>query len=147
MTARKVFMLKLGIQLTIALLLSFVMTLINFGFSGNFIHNWIKGFVVAFFIIPLALSLIPIVANAIRLMARNCPTLALRSLTAVCVAALMEGMIALAVTVVQLGASPGWMNVWFTTFVKALPLGLIIGVTMTFIVQPRMQKLASLQTN
>ena len=65
-TLRKLKMMHLGIQFIIALLLSLVMTVINYGFGGSFFHNWSKGFVVAFTIIPLALRLIPFVAKGLR---------------------------------------------------------------------------------
>lgn len=140
---RKLLICQLGIQFCIALLLSWVMTVINYGFKGAFIQNWAKGFVVAFVIIPLALRLIPFIAKAVRAVMGNCHALIQRSAVAVCVAALMEGLIALAVTLAQHGVAAGWPTVWAGTFVKALPLGLLIGFTMTFIVQPRMLKLAA----
>ncbi|AIN18410.1 hypothetical protein CH54_370 [Yersinia rochesterensis] len=67
----------------------------------------------------------------------------LRCVIAVCVSIMMEGLIALVVTFAQHGLTSGWSLVWATTVVKALPLGLLVGVTMTFIVQPRMQRLAA----
>lgn len=136
-------MLKLSIQFAIALLLSFVMTAINYGLKGAFFQNWAKGFVVAFVIIPLALRLIPIIARGVRAVLGNRTPFVLRSAVAVCVAVMMEGLIALAVTLAQHGLTSGWPMVWATTLVKALPLGLLVGVTMTFIVQPRMQRLAA----
>lgn len=139
---RKLLMLKLSIQFAIALLLSFAMTAINYGIKGEFFQNWAKGFIVAFIIIPLALRLIPIVARGVRAVIGNRTPFVLRSAVAVCVAVMMESLIALAVTFAQHGLASGWPMVWATTFVKALPLGLLIGVTMTFIVQPHMQRLA-----
>lgn len=136
-------MLKLSIQFAIALLLSFVMTAINYGLKGAFFQNWAKGFIVAFIIIPLALRLIPIIARGVRVVVGHTTPFVLRSVVAVCVAVMMEGLIALAVTLAQHGFTSGWPVVWVTTFVKALPLGLLVGVTMTFIVQPRMQRLAA----
>lgn len=142
-TQTKLLVMKLGIQSTIALLLSLAITALNYGFGAAFIQNWAKGFLVAFIIIPLALRLIPTVASSVRAVAGNRSIFAIRCMVAVCVAALMEGLIAFAVTLAQYGLASGWLMVWAATFVKALPLGLVIGVTMTFFVQPRMQKLAA----
>ncbi|MCB5362579.1 DUF2798 domain-containing protein [Pusillimonas sp. CC-YST705] len=135
-------MLRLLIQTCIALLLSLVMTLINYGFSGPFAQNWAKGFVVAFLIIPVALRLIPFVAKGARKVLGDRSVLLLRCTVAVCVAIMMEGLIALVVTLAQQGMAVGWVAMWGGVFLKALPVGLLIGFTMTFIVQPRMQKLA-----
>lgn len=141
--AKQLLMLRLGIQFTIALLLSLVMTLINYGIQGEFLQHWAKAFVVAFVVIPVALRLIPIVAkNVGRLLGYGNPLL-LRSVVAVCVAVTMEATISFAVTLAQHGFSAGWSLLWANTFLKALPVGLMIGVTMTFFVQPRMQKLAA----
>lgn len=144
MAQRKLLLLKFSIQFVIALLLSLVMTVINYGFKETFLQNWAKGFVVAFIIIPLALRLIPIIAKGVRMVLGNCSPFVLRSVVAVCVAIMMEGLIALVVTLAQHGVTSRWIILWATTFVKALPLGLIIGFTMSFIVQPRMQRLAVL---
>ncbi len=58
---------------------------------------------------------------------------------------MMEGLISLAVTLVQTGIGAALPATWAMTFVKALPVGLMIGFTMTFVVQPRMQRLAASQ--
>lgn len=140
---RTLLLLRLGIQFAIALLLSLVITLINFGLTDAFARNWARGFVVAFLIIPLAMRLIPIVARGARAVLGNRSIFTIRCAVATCVAAMMEGLIALAVTLVQQGPTAGWLILWGDTFLKALPVGLLIGFTMTFLVQPRMQKLAA----
>lgn len=132
-------MLRLSIQFVIALVISLVMTAINYGLKGAFFQNWAKGFIVAFIIIPLALRLIPIIARGVRVVIGNRTPFVLRCVVSI----MMEGLIALVVTFAQHGLTSGWPLVWATTVVKALPLGLLVGVTMTFIVQPRMQKLAA----
>lgn len=142
-TRRKLLMAKLRIQLSIALILSLVMTAINYGFKGAFVQHWAKAFVVAFVIILLALRFIPLVAKGVRGVVGDCPAVVQRSAVAVCVAVMMEALIAFAVTMAQYGLASGWPLMWANTFVKALPFGLVIGFTMTFIVQPRMQRLAA----
>ncbi|MFA7668844.1 MAG: DUF2798 domain-containing protein [Burkholderiaceae bacterium] len=136
-------LLKLVIPATIALLLSIVMTVVHYGLGADFLHNWVKSFAVALVVIPLALRAIPSVsAVVIRLAGIKHPVL-LRVVVAMCVAILIECVIAFAVTLVQHGPAAGWAAWWAGLFIKALPLGLLIGVTMTFIVHPRLQKLAA----
>ena len=48
-------LLKLVIPATIALLLSILMTVLNYGLGADFLRNWVKSFVVALVVIPLAL--------------------------------------------------------------------------------------------
>lgn len=89
------------------------------------------------------LRAIPTVSAAvIRIAGIKHPVL-LRVVVAMCVATLIECVIAFAVTMVQHGLAAGWPAWWAGLFIKALPLGLLIGFTMTFIVHPRLQKLAA----
>lgn len=131
-----------GIQIGIALVLSLVITIVNSGFTPNFAQDWVKGFVVAMIIIPPSLRLIPHVANGVRWILGDRSIFAIRSAVSICFATMMEGMISFAITLAQYGLNPGWSAVWGTAFVKALPVGLVIGFTMTFLVQPYMMKIA-----
>lgn len=131
-----------GVQIGIALVLSLVITIVNSGFTPNFAQDWIKGFIVAMIIIPPALRLIPYVANGARMILGDRSLFAIRCAVALCFATLMEGMISLAITLAQYGLAPGWLAVWGTAFVKALPVGLVIGFSMTFLVQPYMMRIA-----
>lgn len=142
-TKRKLRLSYFGIQFLIALILSLVMTVINYGFKEYFLYNWAKSFVVAFIIIPPALRLIPFVARGVIRVIGNCPQIVLRSLVSVCIAAMMEGIVSFAVTIAQHGFDSGWLLMWANTFVKALPVGLLIGFTMTFIVHPRLHRMAA----
>ena len=72
----------------------------------------------------------------------NCHILVLRCLVAICIATMMEAIVAAAITFTQYGFHSQWFLLWSNTFIKALPVGLMIGFTMTFIVHPRLQKLA-----
>ena len=131
-----------GIQAGIALLLSLVITVVNNGFSDRFLNEWAKGFIVALIIIPPALRLIPYVMRAIQSLLGNRSLFVVRCAVSICFATMMEGIISLAVTLVQFGLSPGWLAMWGLAFVKALPVGLIIGFTMTFVIHPQMVRLA-----
>lgn len=143
---RKLMLIRLAIQFSIAILLSFVITLVNYGLSGPFFVNWAKGFVVAFLIIPVAMRLIPHIGARVRAaLGPDASVTLIRSVVAIAVAITMEIIIALAITLAQRGFEPGWTLIWGTSFLKALPMGLCIGFTMTFLVQPRMQKLAAAQ--
>lgn len=60
---------------------------------------------------------------------------------AFCVAAMMETIIAFALTTYQLGWHAGFFGQWFYAVLMALPVGLVIGLSMVFYIQPRMQSL------
>lgn len=93
-------------------------------------------------VVPLGIQLIPFIAAAVRALLGNRPAIILRCIVAVCVAIMMEGLVSLAVTLVQQGFVRGWMVMWGSAFLKSLPVGLLIGFSMTFIVHPWMQRLA-----
>ena len=135
-------MISAGVRIGTALVLSFVITIVNSGFTPNFAQDWIKGFIVAMIIIPPSLRLIPYVASGARKILGDRSLFVIRCAVAICFAAMMEGMISFAITLAQYGLAPGWLAVWGTAFVKALPVGLAIGFSMTFLVQPYMMKIA-----
>lgn len=137
--------LKIGIPLMIAILLSLVITIVNHGFTSAFFVNWMKGLVVALIIVPLGIRLIPYVGAGVRRIVGNRSPVVLRSIVAICVAVMMECLVSLSVTLAQYGVMAGWLTLWGNAFVKALPIGLLIGFTMTFIVHPWMQRLGRLQ--
>ena len=93
-------------------------------------------------IIPPALRLIPYVASGARKILGNRSLFTIRCAVSLCFATLMEGMISLAITLAQYGLGAGWPAVWGIAFMKALPVGLVIGFSMTFLVQPYMMKIA-----
>lgn len=140
---RILLLLKLGIPLAIAILLSLVITIVNHGFTSAFFQNWMKGLVVAIIIVPLGICMIPYIAAGARGLLGNRPAVVLQCVVAVCVAAMMECLVSLSVTLAQQGIMPGWMTMWGNAFVKSLPVGLLIGFTMTFIVHPWMKRLGA----
>ncbi|MDX3904235.1 MAG: DUF2798 domain-containing protein [Pigmentiphaga sp.] len=135
----------LGIQTLIALLLSAFITVVNYGLEPGFLLNWLKGFVSAMIVIPIALRAMPLIAGFWRRVLGQRPDWLIRITMAITVACLIEGVVSLAITLVQHGPQAGMLTMWGHSFIKALPIGLLIGFTMAFVVMPRIQRLLAQQ--
>lgn len=132
----------LSVQFTCAFLLSGAITLINKGYSESFYTNWAQGFLLSFILIPFVVKLIPIVAAFLeKHVGRHLPRVIFKCLMALCVAVMMETVIAFAITSVQMGWHAGFVGQWFRAAVMALPVGLLIGLSMVFYIHPKIQAL------
>ena len=142
----KLVFLRILILLVITILLSVVITVINSGFTEDFLINWSKGLLVALVVVPLGVRLIPYVSMGVQRTLNIRSMFVMRCVVAVCIAFMMELMVSFAVTLVQLGFSANWYVMWGLAFLKSLPLGLVIGFTMTFIIHPWLGRLALRQS-
>lgn len=132
----------LSVQFTCAFLLSGAITLINRGYNESFYINWAQGFVLSFILIPFVVKLIPIVGAFLgRHLGNRLPRVIFKCLMALCVAVMMETVIAFAITSIQMGWYADFISQWFRAAVMALPVGLMIGLSMVFYIQPKIQLL------
>lgn len=61
--------------------------------------------------------------------------------TALCVAVMMEAVIAFALTSLQHGWGGAFVGQWLYSAVMALPVGMMIGLTMVFWIEPKIHAL------
>jgi hypothetical protein len=132
----------LSIQFTCAFLLSGAITFINKGLGDGFLASWGKGFILSFILIPFVVKLIPILSSFLaKHLLRHMPVVIFKCLTALCVAIMMETVIAFALTSFQHGWHTGFLGQWLYATLLALPVGLCIGLCMVFVIQPKIQAL------
>jgi hypothetical protein len=132
----------LCIQFTCAFLLSGVITFINKGYDDRFYVNWSQGFIGAFILISFVVKLIPLLGAFLgKYIGPYLPRVIFKCLMAFCVAIMMETVIAFAITSIQFGWHEGFPGQWFNAAVMALPVGIMIGLTMVFFIQPKIQAL------
>lgn len=132
----------LSVQFTTAFLLSGAITLINKGFNDAFFGNWAKGFLLTFILVPFVVQLIPLLKTRLaKIFNQSQPGFWFKCFTAFCVAICMETVIAFALTSLQFGWQAGFLENWLRAIVMALPVGLMIGLTMVFWLEPKIHAL------
>lgn len=132
----------LAVQFTTAFILSGAITLINKGYTPHFAGDWAKGFLLTFALLPLVIQLIPHIKTRLaRLLGANKDSVGFKLIAACTVAVFMESIIAFALTSLQLGWQPGFGYAWAHAILLALPVGLAIGLTMVFWLEPKIHAL------
>ena len=128
------------IAVLISLSITALVTYLNTGSDGDFVSRWMRaaGLAIAF-ALPLGGV---IMAGVSRLVARVMPdhhVLMQRLVFALLMGMSMEALITALATVTNIGFQAGLVSAWFHAYVRALPLGLCIGLVMGFVVRPWIQ--------
>ncbi|MGN0920144.1 MAG: DUF2798 domain-containing protein [Cellvibrio sp.] len=132
----------LAVQFCTAFLLSGAITFINKGLTDQFIADWSKVFLLAFLLVPFVVQLIPHLKQWLaKVLNANKDHFAFKCFAAFCIAVVMETVIAFALTSLQFGWQSGFFTSWVTAAVMALPVGMVIGLTMVFWLEPKIHAL------
>ncbi len=128
----------LAIMPAIALLLSGVITAINVGVSSDaFFERWLWSFAVALPVLPIALILATLIEKAFGERLASLSVTAKRLVVALLTACMIEFSIATVVTWSNLGLGLVFSSQWVAAFLQSLPIGILIAMTMNFIIKPR----------
>lgn len=125
---------------TIALILSGVITWINLGWVDGFAARWMFAFLTALPVLPLGLITLLTLERVLLPRLRLLPKLMAGVVLALCTATVMETLMASAVTLSNHGLGPDFASQWAVAFWRSLPVGVLIGLLMTFVVKPRMAR-------
>ncbi|WP_249344514.1 DUF2798 domain-containing protein [Marinomonas sp. CT5] len=121
--------------------LPFLMTWNNIGFSAGFISAWISSFALCVLCIaPIGGVIAFLVNRLVDLILTNLSSLRKNVAFGVIMAVVMESIMAVVTTVnlhgfIQLSEL---VSFWLTTFVSALPAGLVISVLMSLVIKPKL---------
>lgn len=124
----------------IAFILSGVITWINLGWVDGFVQLWLKAFVSALPVLPLGLFTLMTLERVLRPRLRALPNVLAGVVLALCTASIMETLMACAVTLSNHGLGPDFTTQWATAFWRSLPVGVVIGLLMTFAIKPRLAR-------
>jgi hypothetical protein len=126
---------------TVAGVLSAFMAWANVGFGAAFLPTWARGFCSSLVILPLVLaSLGPLERLVLRLfpaMHRFGRRLIVSLLTAFSI----ESVLSLAATAINSPWDAGFTSYWWMAFSRSLPVGVLIGLFMAFVLKPRLQRM------
>jgi hypothetical protein len=124
----------------IALILSGVITWINLGWVDGFVGRWLLAFLTALPVLPLGLITLMTLDRVLRPRLQILPNVMVGVVLALCTATIMETLMASAVTLSNNGLGPDFMTQWATAFWRSLPVGVVIGLLMNFVVKPRLAR-------
>jgi hypothetical protein len=68
------------------------------------------------------------------------PSVGVKVVLALCTAIMMELVMASAVTFSNNGLGTGFVAQWAMAFLKSLPVGVLIGLCMAFLIKPRLER-------
>jgi hypothetical protein len=126
---------------TIGLLLSGFITWVNVGFSADFVHHWMRGFLSALPVMALSFVLMGGLDRGVQRLFAGQPLVLRKIILAFVTACMMEFLLATAVTFSNVGWSSSFPAAWLAAFLKSLPLGMCIGLLMGFVVKPRIDRM------
>jgi hypothetical protein len=124
----------------IAFILSGVITWINLGWVDGFAARWLLAFLTALPVLPLGLITLLTLERVLRPRLRFLPNVMAGVVLALCTATIMETLMASAVTLSNHGLGPDFASQWATAFWRSLPVGVVIGLLMTFVIKPRIAR-------
>jgi hypothetical protein len=124
----------------IALVLSGVITWINLGWVDGFVGRWLKAFATALPVLPLGLITLVALERVLGPRLRSLPRVVAGVVLALCTASVMETLMAGVVTLSNQGVQPDFLAQWAAAFWRSLPVGVLVGLLMTFVIKPRMAR-------
>ena len=124
----------------IGLILSGLITWLNIGWTDDFAARWMRAFVTALPVIPLGMLTMLALDRAIKPHLAAWPRVGVKVVLALCTAVVMELLMVSAVTFSNNGLGAGFAAQWAMAFVKSLPVGLLIGLSMAFLIKPRLDR-------
>jgi len=139
-TRRRRWLAPLLVLPCIGLVLSGVITWLNVGWSDDFVARWLRAFATALPVMPVGLALMLVLDRALTPRVRTLPPVSAKILLALLTACVMELLMAAVVTLSNRGPGAGFAPAWAAAFVKSLPVGVLIGLTMAFVVKPRLAR-------
>jgi len=128
----------LVIMPTICGVLSGLITWIHVGWAPDFGWRWLKAFSTALPVLPLGLVSMGLLQRAIEPVASHFPAWGVKTVLALGSALVMETLMATAVPFSNHGWSGAFAGQWQVAFVRSLPVGVLIGLTMAFVIRPRL---------
>lgn len=124
----------------IGLPLSGIMTWANIGFTPDFLLRWMLSLASAVPVMLVAVFLLGGLAKIVGFLLSKRSSLVQKLVLAVLMALTMECLMTTVITMHNLGLSTGFSHAWVTAFINALPVGIVLGLLMSFVIKPRIDR-------
>jgi Protein of unknown function (DUF2798) len=124
----------------IGLILSLVITWLNIGWVDDFVARWMRAFLTALPIMPLGIAAMLLFDRMLKPRLAAWPNVCVKIAMAFCTAIVMELLMSSTVTYSNSGLGTGFTAQWAMAFIKSLPVGMLIGLSMAFLIKPRLDR-------
>jgi branched-subunit amino acid transport protein len=124
----------------IGLILSGLITWFNIGWTDDFGARWMRAFFTALPVMPLGIFTMLALDRVLSPRLAAWPRVGAKVVLALCTTFVMELMMASVVTYSNSGLGAGFAAQWVVAFVKSLPVGVLIGLAMSFLIKPRLDR-------
>lgn len=124
----------------ICLILSGPITWLNLGWVDGFFGRWMLAFATALPVMPLGMLTLLALDRVLAPRLSAWPRVVALVVLSLCTAVVMELLMASAVTLSNHGLSAAFPGQWAAAFLRSLPVGVLIGLVMGFVVKPRLAR-------
>ncbi len=125
---------------TVALILSAFMAWANVGSGPAFAGAWARGFVSSLVILPLVLAALGPLERLVLRLFPGLHSFGRKIVVSLLTAFAIESVLSLAVTAINSPWNGGFAGSWWLAFSRSLPVGVLIGLCMAFVVKPRLAR-------
>ena len=126
---------------SIALILSCIMTWATIGFGPEFLARWARGFFTTLLVLPFVLVCVGALDKQAGKFLAGWHWIARKLVVAAITAVMIETVLAFAITAVGHPFDATFVNTWWLAFSRSLPVGMLIGLFMSFYMKPRLDKM------
>jgi len=126
---------------SIALILSCIMTWATIGFTPEFLARWGRGFITTLVVLPFVLVCVGALDKQAEKSMGGWHWILRKLVVAAITAVIIETVIALAITAVGHPLDASFAGSWWLAFSRSLPVGMLIGLFMSFYMKPRLDKM------
>ncbi|WP_153915965.1 DUF2798 domain-containing protein [Shewanella sp. TC10] len=133
----------LGMMTLMGGTLTGVMTFINLGYTDSFFNDWLSSFLLAAMtVMPIGFLMMVILTKLSEKLMPNSAEKTRNLLVGISMALVMESGMALSTTINNIGlTSEGIIFAWFNTLIAALPVALIMMITVSLTIKPKVEAL------
>jgi hypothetical protein len=135
---RKVLPMAIALAVICLILSGLITWLLNPG--EDFLRRWARSFAISLPVMPFGLALMSVLGRWLGPGLNRHSPVAAKLVLALITACVMEMLMATVVVFTTHMSGHHLLQTWLAAFLKSLPAGILIGITMAFIVKPRMER-------
>lgn len=120
-----------------------IMTYVNVGFRESFFIDWLSSFAIAVLVTaPAGFLFMTIISKSLDKLLPNAHNTLRQVLTGIGMALVMESILAVSTTANLTGFTDtdAFISAWQQAFLAALPFGLCVGLIMSLVLKPKLDK-------